>query len=242
MPCYETMFKHRAVLARYREGPCAEARERFVEDCAKRGYPHRTLVKIAWILMAVIPGLDLGNGKVSRKDVEHAVDSRRHFARRPEDAADAASSRKTFIHFVTVWLRSMDLFADAVVKHKFGDRIDVFVAYMRDDRGLSPVTISTRIERLIWFFDSLRPARDSVAEITIADIDVFIAGKHDEGWSRASLFSSQQACAAFSSLPGRADGAPGLSRGDYLAAHLHAGGDSGRTSLGRRAAAACRDA
>lgn len=184
---YETLFKRQVVLARYREGAYAEAREQFVEDCAKRGYRHRTLVKIAWILMAVIPDLDLGNGRVSRKDVEHAVDSRRHFARRPEGATDAESSRETFLHFVTAWLRSMDLFAEAKVEHRFGDRVDAFVAYMRDERGLSPATISTRIQQLSWFLDGLQPPRDSVAGITIADIDVFIAKKHDEGWSRTSL-------------------------------------------------------
>jgi hypothetical protein len=115
------------------------------------------------------------------------VDNRWHFVRRPKDATDTASSRETFIHFVSAWLRNMDLFADAMVERRFGDRIDAFAAYMRDERGLSAVTISTRIERLVWFFDSLPPPRASVAGITIADIDVFIAEKHDEGWSRASL-------------------------------------------------------
>jgi len=184
---YETLFKHRAVLARYRGGPYSEARERFVEECAKQGYTHRTLVKIAWILMTAASGLDLSDGRITRKNVEHAVDNRRHFVRRAEGATDAASSRQIFIHFVIAWLRSMDLFAEARVEHRFRDQTDAFVAYMRDERGLSPVTVSTRIERLVWFFDSLRATRDSVAGITIADIDAFIAGKHDAGWSRASL-------------------------------------------------------
>jgi site-specific recombinase XerD len=185
---YETIFRNRDVLARYRGGPYAQARERFVEDCAKQGYTHRTLVKIAWILMAVASGIDLGNGKVTRKDVEHAVDSRRHFLRRPDGATDAASSREIFIHFVIAWLRSMDLFVEAMVEHKFGDQTGAFVAYMREEQGLSPVTVSTRIERLVWFFDGLRAPRDSVAGINITDIDAFVAEKHDDGWSRASLY------------------------------------------------------
>jgi hypothetical protein len=43
---YETIFRNRDVLARYRGGPYAQARERFVEDCAKQGYTHRTLVNL----------------------------------------------------------------------------------------------------------------------------------------------------------------------------------------------------
>jgi site-specific recombinase XerD len=184
---YETLFKYQTVLARYREGPYAEARERFVEACAKQGYSHSMLVKVAWILMTVAPGLDLDSGQVTRKDVERAVDSRPHFLRRPDGVMDAASSRVVFIRFVEAWLRSIDLFVETVAEHSFAEETGAFATYMGNERGLSPVTISTRLERLAWFLDGLQPPPDSLARLTIGDIDAFIAKMHDEGWSRASL-------------------------------------------------------
>lgn len=184
---YETLFKHPAVLGRYREGSYAEARERFVEDCARQGYAPRTLVKIAWVLMAVAPGLDLDKGKISARDIERAVDNRRHFARRPDGAKDAPSSRQLFVHFATAWLRSMDRLEQPADERPFREQIGAFTRYMQDERGLSPVTIATSCERLAWFFDGLRPARVSLHEVTIADIDAFIAKKHAEGWTRSSL-------------------------------------------------------
>lgn len=184
---YETLFKYPAVLGRYREGPYAEARERFVEDCARQGYAPRTLVKIAWVLMAAAFDLDLDKGKISAQDVEHAVDRRRHFARRPEGAKDAQSSRQLFIHFATAWLRSMDRLEQPADERPFREQIGAFTRYMRDERGLSPVTIKSRCERLAWFFDGLQPPRDCLREVTIAGIDAFIEKKHDEGWTRSSL-------------------------------------------------------
>ncbi len=81
----------------------------------------------------------------------------------------------------------MDLFVWMMAERRFPAETNAFVTYMRDERGLSPVTVSTRLERLAWFFDGLQPPPNSLAGITIADIDAFIAKMHDAGWSRASL-------------------------------------------------------
>ncbi|AJG22267.1 Mobile element protein [Cupriavidus basilensis] len=72
----------------------------------------------------------------------------------------------------------MNLFAEASVPRRFPEEINEFAVYLRDERGLSPVTISTRSERLAWFFDSLRPTLDSLAGITIADVDAFVSKMH----------------------------------------------------------------
>lgn len=184
---YETLFKHPGVLARYREGPYAEAREQFVESCARHGYSRRMQVKIAWVLMTVAPAVDLSNGALTRRDVQCAIARRRHVLRRPGGVTDATSSRAVFIRFVEAWLRSMGLLAEPATRHRFAEEINAFATYLRDERGLAAVTISTRLERLVWFFDSLPAALDSLAGITITDIDAFVSKMHTRRWSRASL-------------------------------------------------------
>ncbi|WP_052494911.1 hypothetical protein [Cupriavidus basilensis] len=175
---YETLFKYPGVLARYHEGPYAEAREQFVESCAKQGYSRRMQVKIAWILMTVAPALDLSRGALTALDVQRAVERRMHVLQQPGGVTDATSSAVVFIRFVVAWLRGMNLFAEASVPRRFPEEINEFAVYLRDERGLSPVTISTRSERLAWFFDSLRPTLDSLAGITIADVDAFVSKMH----------------------------------------------------------------
>lgn len=183
---YETLFKYPGVLARYCKGPYAEAREQFVESCAKQGYSRRMQVKIAWILMTVAPALDLNKGALTTLDVQRAIECRMHVLRQPGGVTDAMSSRALFVRFVEAWLRSMGLLAEATVARRFVGEINAFATYLRDERGLSPVTISTRSERLAWFVDSLRTL-DSLAGITIADVDAFVSKMHAQGWSRASL-------------------------------------------------------
>ena len=184
---YEILFKHPRVLARYREGPYAEAREQFVESCAKQGYSRRMQAKVAWILMTVAPALDLSNGALTRRDVQCAIERRMHVLRQPDGVTDATSSRAVFMRFVEAWLRSMDLLVEASTRQRFVEEINAFATYLRDERGLSAVTISTRLERLAWFFDSLPATLDSLAGITVADIDAFVSLMHAHGWSRASL-------------------------------------------------------
>lgn len=180
----EDLFKRRVVLARYREGPLAEVREEFLKHCAMEGYSRSMLQKIAWVLLAVAHNVDIDHGNMTMQDIQCAVDDRIRFSNRPL----RAWTRQMFIHFATEWLRHLGRLQEVpVVQNPFAAQIDAFASYMRDERGLSPVTISTRCERLNWFFGGLLPPHNTMGTITIADVDSFIESKGKQGWTRASL-------------------------------------------------------
>lgn len=184
----EDLFKRPSILARYRAGPLAEAREEFLDQCAKEGYSRSMLRKIAWVLLAVAHNVDIDHGNMSTQDVERAVDGRVRFSRRPPRAKESLWTRQMFVHFATEWLRRLGCLQQAPrAQNGFAAQINAFARYMRDERGLSPVTISTRCERLAWFVGGLCPPRDALAAITVADIDAFIESQHKQGWTRASL-------------------------------------------------------
>ena len=195
---YEALFKRPTVLARYREGPFAEARERFIERCAARGYSRSMLKKIAWVLLAVARSIDIDHGNVTVHDIEVAVDSRTRFKRSPKHAHDSPGSRQLFVHVVTEWVRSLGILApSAEMERPFTAQIDAFARHLCDERGLSPITVSTRCERLAWFFDSLHPARDSLRTISVGDVDTFIEAKGNQGWKRSSLASLASSLRSF---------------------------------------------
>ena len=73
------------------------------------------------------------------------------------------------------------------VERRFTEQLDAFARYLLEERGLSPVTISTRCSQLADFFERLPLARDSIRTITLADVDSFIEDKGHQGWTRASL-------------------------------------------------------
>ena len=184
----EDLFKRPTVLARYREGPLAEAREEFLKYCAKEGYSHSMLRKIAWVLLAIAHSIDVDHGNVTTQDIESAVSCRRRFKRQSMRTKKSVWTRQMLIHFATEWVRHLGCLQQTPrAQNAFTVQVDGFARHMRDERGLSPVTISTRCERLNLFFGGLCPPRDTMGAITIADVDAFIESKGKQGWTRASL-------------------------------------------------------
>lgn len=183
---FETLFKQPAVLARYRQGPFLEARERFLNQCAQDGYAPSSLQKIAWIQLSIAHRIDLDQGKVTARDIEFSIEGRKRFSRWP--LQNSHGSRQLFIHVATEWVRSLGyLEPPREVESPFDFQITAFTRYLHEERGLSPATISTRCERLKWFFESLQPHQDTLRKVSIIDVDAFIERKGDQGWKRSSL-------------------------------------------------------
>lgn len=185
---FEILFKYPAVIARYRAAPHSASCERFLKDCANRGYSHAMLCKIAWVLLSVAPGINIDAGEVSLHDIELAVDQRTRFTRRSGHADGFRWSRQMFIHIATEWVQSLGCVVHVPkLERRFTEQLETFARYLHEERGLSPVTISTRHDHLTGFFERLPSARDSIRVITIADVDSFIEDKGHQGWTRASL-------------------------------------------------------
>lgn len=183
---FESLFKQPAVLARYRQEPLLEAREQFLRKCAGNGYSRSMLQKIAWIQLSLAHRLDLDHGKVTARDVELAIEGRKRFRSSPSQ--DSHGSRQLFTHVATEWVRSLGyLEPPREVESPFGFHITAFARYLHEERGLSPVTISTCCERLKWFFESLKPHQDTLCKVSVIDVDAFIERKRNQGWNRSSL-------------------------------------------------------
>lgn len=195
---FQTLFKRPTVLSRYCEGPLSDARERFLKQCAKNGYSRSMLHKIAWIQLSLAHGIVMDRGKVTARDIESAVDNRLRFAHSPQSPQKSQGSRKLFIHIATEWVRNLGcLELPPAVEKPFAVQIAAFVQYLREERGLSSVTIATRCERLAWFFGSLHPHQDTLHAVTITDVDTFITEKGNQGWKRSSLSSLASSLRSF---------------------------------------------
>lgn len=194
----ETLFNRPTVLARYREGPFLDAREQFLERCAMRGYSRAMLQKIAWVLLSISHSIDLDQGKVTTRDIELAVDNRQRYCNSIDRSQNAQGSRQLFVHIATAWVRSIGCFEPpSEVERPFAAQITAFAQHLHEERGLSLVTISTRCERLAWFFESLHPPQNSLQAISIAELDAFIEAKGNQGWKRSSLASLASSLRSF---------------------------------------------
>jgi site-specific recombinase XerD len=107
-------------------------------------------------------------------------------------------SRELFVQTAKDWLRFLGRLE--VPKPKivpFADRVSDFAAYRRDERGLSPATVrnqSWHVERfLCWLGDQNR----SFDNVSLEDVDGFLAASGKQGWGRVSVVTSAKALRAF---------------------------------------------
>ena len=192
----ETMFKRPSILARYLDAPYLHEREFFLSQCAASGYSQSMLHKVAWVQLAISHCIDLNHGNVTMHGIEQAVNERRRFINVPDK--NSQSSSQLFIHITTQWLSSLNyLESPNDVESPFINQIIAFVRFLSDERGLSPITISTRAERLGWFLDYLSPHHHSLQSISITDVDSFINIKSNQGWKRSSLSSLASSLRSF---------------------------------------------
>jgi site-specific recombinase XerD len=181
---HDELFKIPAIVAYYRAGPYVDARERFLRQASAEGYSHSTLKRIAWVLLITAKTVQSQGGSITstrlRKLLGRILLGN---GRRPSEHTAGLIRR-----FGENWLRSIGaVLPDDVQPPRFARELGAFTDYMRVERGLSPVTIATREERLRWFFASLPSWVRSLGYVTIGQIDTYLDGEARRGWSRSSL-------------------------------------------------------
>lgn len=186
---FELLFTYPAIQTRHRSAPCAEAREQFLRHCADQGYCQSMLKKIAWILLVISQDGDLCRSKtVTQAQIECAVDHRARLQQQQHGIDHAASSRQMFIHFVEAWLRFQgSLVESQPVPEPFSAYVDEFVRFMKEERGLSPVTIATYRQQVTNFLSAIWYPGSTLSAISIKDVDAYLTLQGNQGWSRSSL-------------------------------------------------------
>jgi site-specific recombinase XerD len=177
---HESLFVHGAILARYRSAPLLTERERFLQHCARQGHSRGGLERIAWLLRMV------AQSPVARRRVVRRVDLD-GMAR-----GYCASTRSVLIRAATGWFAFMGRPQfEAPPDGRFADKLAAFEIFMREEQGLSPMTIRTRHEQLRPFLYTLEHDRHvrSLRQLTPRCIDRYFIEQSENGWSRASLFT-----------------------------------------------------
>jgi site-specific recombinase XerD len=184
---HDELFKMPTIVARYRAGPYVEARERFLRQASAEGYSRSTLERIAWVLLTTAKAVQGQGGSIDSTPLRSLLGRRIRLGngRRPSKHTASLIRR-----FGEDWLRSIGaLLPDDVQPPWFARELGAFTEYMRVERGLSPVTIATREERMRWFFASLPSRVRSLDDVTIGQIDTYLEDEARRGWSRGSLHS-----------------------------------------------------
>ena len=187
---YAHLFTQDRAIHRYLTAPLLDERLRYLTHCAAQGMARATLQTIAWHQLATLRVLDLESRAPIRQDqIEAAADrwASRRLAHPTRSGSPA--SRASFRAHATHWLRFLgQVQATPPPTPPWAAYVTAFAAYMREERGLSPVTIYTRCQRAAEFLGRLERIGGTLPDLTLAQVDAAIGekGTHD-GCTRVSI-------------------------------------------------------
>ncbi|MBI2290752.1 MAG: tyrosine-type recombinase/integrase [Betaproteobacteria bacterium] len=196
---FERLFKYPRVLARHREGPLAEARERFLAHCANEDMAPGTLLRIARELLVIVGRIDTtAETLITRPQIEVAAHRwARQQRRQGRIGGKLSGSRDLFAQVATRWLRFLGRLEVSSPKPSADTELmEGFAAYMREERGLSPRTIFARGWQVQKFLSWLSEQRRCFAQVRLEDIDEYLNLQGQHGWNRVSVATSAKALRA----------------------------------------------
>ena len=101
----DELFKQPAVVARYRAGPHAESRERFLRQARADGYSPATPESIAWALLVVGEAVHRDGARISYKRLRRTL--LRRIRLKSTARPLSANTAKLFLRCGEAWLRSI---------------------------------------------------------------------------------------------------------------------------------------
>ena len=196
---FETLFKYPGVLDRHRGGPFADLRERFLIHCADQRMAHATLLRTARELLVVAGRIDLtGERQISIPEIDAAADGWSRYQNRRRRAHCPKWSRELFIQTALSWLRFLKRLQESEQEQRpYEHIVQDFASFMRDERGLSEVTIHDRCWQVDKFLDWLKQQNRPFDEVALEHVDAFLATNGKRGWCRVSVSTSAKALRSF---------------------------------------------
>lgn len=178
---FETLVSTDRALARHRDGPLAEQRNRYLLHCADQGATCESLRlkarSILWVAERMSPD-DFGNVNISRLH-EIVYGSAALATPAPTTAAAFVNGARPWLKYLGWWPQVEDVIP-------FAPALEHFVAWMRDERGLTQCTIDQWRYRTAKFLHWCSDTGRDLATLRPQDIDAYFVTYGAQRWSRIS--------------------------------------------------------
>jgi len=182
---FDRLFHKPRVLARYRDGPLAEERRRYLVHCAEQQMARTTLREIATYTLAITKALRLAERTgelITPGEIKAVADVWAHRRSPPRSSPAVSAARRLFTRFATRWLSFLGRLQPVItVPPPYDGQVTAFADYMRQERGLSPRTIESTCRAAREFLPQLSAAGLRLDTLTIAQVDGILARQAREG-------------------------------------------------------------
>jgi site-specific recombinase XerD len=176
---FENLFADDATIARHRDGPLFDERLRYLLHCASVGATLHTQRNRARALLCVANALTVhDHGSVDAERLRELIAKRT-----PQVASRTAAN---LFNIARPWLKFIDWWSQPVPPVAFAEALDRFVAWMRDERGLTVCTVEQWRYRTANFLRWCEQTGRDLATLEPQDIDTYFVTYGAQRWSRIS--------------------------------------------------------
>jgi site-specific recombinase XerD len=190
---FETLYRRQFTVRLQQTAPFAEDRSRYLDYLAKQGHAVATIRAVARDILVLAARMEISVlTRPTSATVEAVVAQWMESTQRSSPAI-----RTRMVNIGKAWLRFAGLFAEVERSEPFADQVEQFIRYMRDERGLSPATIESRLKTVQGFLSWLEPRKPSLSSVELTDVDQHLSAKGRECWSRRTVATNAQRLRGF---------------------------------------------
>lgn len=168
-------------LRRHQEGPLAQERERYIQNCADSGATYWSLrIKCNELLWAAKL---IGSNGTQVFDSEALV----RLADRRVSHHNSSTTRVRFTNVTRPWLRFLGWWTEPVETYPFQDQLDQYCLWMRNERGFSETTIAGWRCRVRDFLIWCDMHGLGLGKLIPSDIDDYFMDEDAHHWGRITV-------------------------------------------------------
>lgn len=185
---FETLLRRRPALLNHRTGPLAIERERYLQHCANQGATVGEQRKRARCLLWLAK-------RISPND-RQGVNAARLWVIVYRKPSPGPTRAPVLLEFGRPWLKFLGWWREEKEPVPFAEPLEQYLRWMRQERGLSPVTVSVRSRRVANFLRWCGKTDRNFSTLRPEDLDAYFAAFADR-WSRRSVATMAEGLRAF---------------------------------------------
>jgi integrase/recombinase XerD len=178
---FQMLYSAPAALRRRSNAPYADERERYLRHCADLGATLGTLRlksrELLWLARHL--GSQAHDG-VSLEELQKIACGRQSLSK-------GRSAGQRVIDIGRPWLRYLGWWRVPVTEIRFQNQLDQYVAWMRDERGLSPLTVERWRACTAMFLKWCDQTDRQLPTLRPDDVDNYFVSARPGRWSRVSV-------------------------------------------------------
>ncbi len=183
----------------YTTGRFAVERRAFLCDLSRGGRSLLTLRNVNKLLFVIAERVNIRQRPpITERQIVRAAKDWVDTSCAPSSTSETRDIQtRRFVFAAKHWFRFLGKWRDPIRNPQFKSELDSFLKELRDERGYSDQTLSTRETALNLFFEWLGKQGLSLKDVSPATIDAYFVQNKARGWKKSTMKGYGQSLRAF---------------------------------------------